>query len=180
MISVICLSHNPAPPQSILCIPKHRLHQGLGAQRAAPLQPNCLRHQVRRVDQTPATHLSKMVRTRSWRLTAEMSGGRWKSAPRSEPSARATWADPPGGLECRRAMHTYSLPAWMWQGPFKACHPLAHTAPCMRPQNPPLLPVQSCLRRTPRLGAPDAVRGATMFVHCRRPVHARPPCKDKT
>ena len=58
-----------------------------------------------------AAHLSKMVRTRSWRLTAEMSGGRWNSAPRSEPSARATWADPPGGLECRRAMHTYSLPA---------------------------------------------------------------------
>ena len=58
----------------------------------------------------PPAHLSKMVRTRSWRLTAEMSGGRWNSAPRSEPSARATWADPPGGLECSRAMHTYSLP----------------------------------------------------------------------
>ena len=26
-------------------------------------------------------HLSKMVRTRSWPLTAEMSGGRWNSAP---------------------------------------------------------------------------------------------------
>lgn len=32
-----------------------------------------------------------MVLTRSWRLTAEISGGRWNRAPRREASARVTY-----------------------------------------------------------------------------------------
>ena len=50
-----------------------------------------------------------MVRMRSCRLTAEMSGGRWKSAPVSVSMARATCTL--SAVLCSLAMQTYSLPA---------------------------------------------------------------------
>ncbi len=55
-----------------------------------------------------------MVRIRSCRLTAAISGGRWKRAPVSCWTHRWTAAVPPDGLECKRKMPTYSLPAFCW------------------------------------------------------------------
>eukprot|EP00959_Pyramimonas_sp_CCMP1952_P173642 3628451-Pyramimonas_sp.AAC.1 len=52
-----------------------------------------------------------MVRMRSWRFTAEISGGRWKRAPVNVSMPWATFGSPPSGLLCSRATHTYSLPA---------------------------------------------------------------------
>ena len=51
-----------------------------------------------------------MVRTRSWRFTAEMRGGRCRHAPVSVSMARASlrWSSM---ASCRRTTHTYSLPA---------------------------------------------------------------------
>ena len=51
-----------------------------------------------------------MVRMRSWRLTAEMSGGRWKSAPVSVSMARTTLACD-SAAPWKRTTATYSLPA---------------------------------------------------------------------
>ena len=51
------------------------------------------------------------VRTRSWRLTAEMSGGRWNRVPVNVSSPRNSCAWPPGSRACSRTTHTYSLPA---------------------------------------------------------------------
>ena len=57
---------------------------------------------------------SWMVRIRSCRLTAEIKGGRWKSAPRSVSRAvlKARW--PPFTASCRFSTHTYSFPALCW------------------------------------------------------------------
>ena len=52
-----------------------------------------------------------MVRIRNCLLTAEISGGRWKSAPVNVSKARASWASPPGSLSCNRMTQTYSFPA---------------------------------------------------------------------
>eukprot|EP01139_Manchomonas_bermudensis_P023439 Amastigsp_a841141_295.p3 type:complete len:111 gc:universal Amastigsp_a841141_295:660-328(-) len=54
-----------------------------------------------------------MVRTRRSRLTAEMSGGRWNSAPVRVSMARASLISD-SRASCRRMMHTYSLPADCW------------------------------------------------------------------
>ncbi len=49
-----------------------------------------------------------MVRMRSWRLTAEMRGGRWNNAPVNVSSALATRARPPSTciLRAPMCMHT--------------------------------------------------------------------------
>mmetsp|Transcript_4589 Transcript_4589/g.16031 ORF Transcript_4589/g.16031 Transcript_4589/m.16031 type:complete len:203 (-) Transcript_4589:257-865(-) len=90
---------------------------------------------------------SYIVRMRSWRFTAEMSGGRWKRAPVSVSMARATLALPPSGAACRRQMVRYSLPA-----PCCAFTSLvARSTHTMRPpvtfgSSVPLWPVFSTLR----------------------------------
>ena len=55
--------------------------------------------------------LSWIVRIRSCLLTAEIRGGRWKSAPVKVSRARASCASPPGSLSCNRMTQTYSFPA---------------------------------------------------------------------
>ena len=58
--------------------------------------------------------LSWIVRIRSCLLTADINGGRWKSAPVRVSKARANCASPPGSLSCRRITQTYSFPAPCW------------------------------------------------------------------
>ena len=93
----------PTPNRSPRCT--HNVRMYVPASQLTQNTPRC------RSLSNSNSLLSWIVRIRSCRLTAEMSGGRWNSAPVNVSRARASCASPPGSLSWSRSTQTYSFPA---------------------------------------------------------------------